>query len=535
MSDKYFNKLFLKLVESHTAHTIENQYSLSLEGDFLKDLFRFTHIISNSNRSKDRSFSYHIVALLEPFCKDNEEFKKLYNTVLYKLGLFALNIDELNLNDDNFIELSVKKKINSIDGTEYVLTDAQNKIYSQMSQSNFFSFSGPTSLGKSFIIDRMVERSIRYERNIAIIVPSRALINQVTNEIRSSLKSLINKYDYSVLTTISGEEKANRNYIFVLTPERLLNLHTKENSLELDDLFVDEAHKLASSGSDSERSLTEYNAIEMTLAKYNNLKIYFSSPNISNPNVFLELFGKNPYYSYHTDEAPVAQNIFLINVEENSLRVLANNNFINVNSKLVNSVSGNDDFIISVGKEKHSNMIYCSRGETAVNYAKDFLNKLDDTKLSDEINNAIKAISDLVHEDYYLVKCLKKRVAYHHGKLPHSVRGIIEELFRKGEINYIFCTPTLAEGVNMPTKNIFIICENKIRYTQDKESNKVKSLNFWNLAGRAGRYRSELSGNVFCLSSDTKSWDNDLSIFKDKSIKLESTIEKNIKSKAKLN
>ncbi len=272
----------------------------------------------------------------------------------------------------------------------------------------------------------------------------------------------------------------------------------------------------------------------MTLAKYDNLKVYFSSPNISNPSVFLELFGKNPYYSHHTDEAPVAQNIFLINVEQNSLRVLANNEFININSDLVNSISNNNDFIINVGKSKHSNMIYCSRGEIAVNYAKEFLEKLDNTELSDDITDAIKAISDLVHEDYYLVKCLKKRVAYHHGKLPHSVRGIVEDLFRKGEIDYIFCTPTLAEGVNMPTKNIFIICENKIRYTQDKESNKIKSLNFWNLAGRAGRYRSELSGNVFCLSSGTKSWDNDLSIFKDKSVKLESTIEKNIKSKAKL-
>ncbi|MDH5904632.1 DEAD/DEAH box helicase [Vibrio splendidus] len=534
ISDTYFNKLFLKLVESHTSRTIENQFYLSLEGNRLKDLFRFTYIICNSNRSKDRTLSYHIVALLEPFCKDNDEYKILYNTVLYKLGLFALDIDESKLNDDNFIELSVKKKINNIDGTQYVLTDAQNEIYRKMSQSSFFSFSGPTSLGKSFIIDRMVEKSVRNNRNIAIIVPSRALINQVTIEIRSSLKELIRKYEYSVLNTISGEEKVDKNYIFILTPERLLNLHTKENALELDDLFVDEAHKLTSSGSDSERSLTEYNAIEMTLAKYKNLKVYFSSPNISNPSVFLELFGKNPYYSYHTDEAPVAQNIFLINVAQKSLRVLANEEFINISSDLVNSIGSNDDFIISVGKYKHSNMVYCSRGETAVNYAKGFLEKLDDTDLSDEINNAIKAISDLVHEDYYLVKCLKKRVAYHHGKLPHSVRGIVEELFRKGEINYIFCTPTLAEGVNMPTKNIFIICENKIRYTQDKESNKIKSLNFWNLAGRAGRYRSELSGNVFCLSSDEKSWDNDLSIFKDKSVKLESTIEKSIKSKAKL-
>ncbi len=534
ISDNYFNKLFVKLVESHTLLTIEHKTELSLSRELLKDLFRFTHIISNSNSSKHRSFAYHIVALLEPFCRGNGEFDKLYSTVLYKLGLFALNIDDSNLNNDNFIELSVKKKLNTIDGTNYILTDAQNKIYNEMSQSNFYSFSGPTSLGKSFIINRMVENSIRNNRNVAIVVPTRALINQVTIEIRTSLKDLIQKYEYLVLNTISGEEKCDKNYIFILTPERLLNLHTKDNVLELDDLFIDEAHKLTSSGKDSERSITEYNAIEMTLAKYNKIKVFFSSPNISNPSVFLDLFGKNSYYSCHTDEAPVAQNVFLINVAKNSLRVFANNEFINVRSSLIDSVDSNDELIIEIGKSQHSNMVYCSRSEIAVNYAKTFLEKLEDCELSEDIITAIKTISEFVHEDYYLVKCLKKRVAYHHGKLPHFVRGIVEELFRKGEIDYIFCTPTLAEGVNMPTKNIFITCGNKVRYTQNKESNKIKSLSFWNLAGRAGRYRSELAGNVFCLASDTQSWDNDLSIFKEKSVKLESTIEKNIKSKTQV-
>ncbi|HHX8686907.1 TPA: hypothetical protein ACVO31_002047, partial [Vibrio alginolyticus] len=93
ISDNYFNKLFLKLVESHAKSTIENQFYLSLDRSLLKDLFRFTHIICNSNRSKDRTLAYHIVALLEPFCKDNAEYRVLYNTVLYKLGLFALEID----------------------------------------------------------------------------------------------------------------------------------------------------------------------------------------------------------------------------------------------------------------------------------------------------------------------------------------------------------------------------------------------------------------------------------------------------------
>ncbi|KAF7775000.1 hypothetical protein PCIT_a1079 [Pseudoalteromonas citrea] len=359
------------------------------------------------------------------------------------------------------------------------------------------------------------------------------MINQLTNELRSTLNQPILENNYKLQTNINGEETEEFNYIFILTPERLMNLHTRKTKVILDDLFVDEAHKLAAGSSrDSERSLTEYNAIELTIEKFRELNVYFSSPNISNPSMFLKLFGKNPFFSKHVKEAPVSQNIFLADTQKKTLRVLVNNEFLSLNSELLRGINSNDDFILNVGKGKHSNMVYCSSASNAVHYAVNFANKINSTELSDEIKSAINSISQLVHEQYYLVKCLEKRIAYHHGKLPHSVRGIIEELFRNGEIDFMFCTPTLAEGVNMPIKNIFIICEDKIRYTDDKEKNKVKSLSFWNLAGRAGRYRSELCGNVFCLNSETKSWDNNLSIFRDKSVNLESTIEKNIKKKA---
>ena len=106
-----------------------------------------------------------------------------------------------------------------------------------------------------------------------------------------------------------------------------------------------------------------------------------------------------------------------------------------------------------------------------------------------------------IHDEYYLTKFLEKRIAYHHGQLPHIIRNLIEKLFRDGEINFIFCTPTLVEGVNMPTKNIFINCDKKIRLNKDKTFNPNKIIAFWNLAGRAGRYRKELSGNIFCIIS----------------------------------
>ncbi|WP_219604997.1 helicase-related protein, partial [Vibrio parahaemolyticus] len=73
--------------------------------------------------------------------------------------------------------------------------------------------------------------------------------------------------------------------------------------------------------------------------------------------------------------------------------------------------------------------------------------------------DAIEKISTYIHNEYYLAYFLEKRIAYHHGQLPPVIRNIIEELFRDNEIDFIFCTPTLVEGVNMPTRNIFINCD----------------------------------------------------------------------------
>ena len=61
------------------------------------------------------------------------------------------------------------------------------------------------------------------------------------------------------------------------------------------------------------RSVTTYTAIEKTIKKYGNIKLYFSSPNVSNPEVFLKLFDRNkPNSTFKTNESPVSQNLFFI-------------------------------------------------------------------------------------------------------------------------------------------------------------------------------------------------------------------------------
>ena len=66
----------------------------------------------------------------------------------------------------------------------------------------------------------------------------------------------------------------------------------------------------------------------------------------------------------------------------------------------------------------------------------------------------------------------------------------------------MFCTSTLLEGVNLPAKNIFI-------FSNAIGNSKFSDVDFWNLAGRAGRFSKELSGNIICVRIEDKKnrWD----------------------------
>ena len=108
---------------------------------------------------------------------------------------------------------------------DLVFTDSQYKLFEAMKDSNHYSFSGPTSFGKSFIMDAFIQYIITERHgidNIVILVPTRALINQVT----ARLKKTITNKNYKVLAhPVVPMIYRNRmlKYVFVFTPERLIS------------------------------------------------------------------------------------------------------------------------------------------------------------------------------------------------------------------------------------------------------------------------------------------------------------------------
>ena len=128
--------------------------------------------------------------------------------------------------------------------------------------------------------------------------------------------------------------------------------------------------------------------------------------------------------------------------------------------------------------------------------AKAVYEQLPQDDADEEIEDLRALIRTAIHSKYLLADVLGRRVAFHYGNMPLIVRSEIERLFGEGKIHYLVCTSTLLEGVNLPCRTIFM------RNPQKGVGNPLSEADFWNLAGRAGRWGKEFQGNIVCIDTD---------------------------------
>lgn len=538
LQDEYFIKLNNKAAKLLANNLFsENGRSIKLTEKELNDTLRFADILSNSKNPKARNKAYQLITLLNEDYKANPYYQTFSHSVLAKLGNFPgieflkneNNSSELPF--DRELEKKVKEFIQAVPDTEdLIFTDSQFELYKKISGSKHFSFSGPTSMGKSFIIKSFIRKVVgnKPPENIVIMVPTRALINQFSIDLNKELKDVLEHYNYTVITNSNVSElpSTEQHYIFVLTPERLLSYLSQKKNPNIAYLFIDEAHKLAAE-KDS-RAVTAYSAISKALRRNPNLNLYFSSPNVANPEVFLKLFKKDEKQFFRTIETPVSQNLFFVDLVEKKVTHYLDNGNYEFEPKIVTKAETIFDLLSAIGDEE-SNIVYCSSRFDAVDKAAKLFeqNQNKQVTVSKNVKKVIRQIRAYIHKDYYLGEFLDGGIGYHFGNLPQIIRNKVEGLFKEREINYVFCTSTLLEGVNLPAKNVFILNNKNGRNT-------FQPIDFWNLAGRAGRLKHELSGNIICLKETDKDWKKHEALLEgDAEIKLNPSVENYIDKKLK--
>lgn len=483
-------------------------YSLNLFGiskkdpvDFnLVDALHFADLLSKSTdptkSELHKVWAQEIVALLNTLYPQNKSVKFIMGSVLTNV----CNYRGLSLHQNKYVPNSTfekayeeyKKSILKIPSqSEGYFFKSQRAVFDSLSKDRF-SYSGPTSMGKSFVMRVFIKEQIvkGIQSNFAIVVPTKALINEVSSRIITDLKELLAEKNYRVVTAGGAIAlQQEHNFILALTPERLLYLLLERPDFKLDYLFIDEAHKISSKDS---RSPFYYKIVDLLSKRDDKPHFIFSSPNIPNPDIYLNLTNISSddiSEKMTTSYSPVSQMKYIIDLVEKEVKVHNdyNKNFIHI-AKLKEGASLTE--IIKTAGRDRQNIVYCNATSKAIEYALDYANSIKTQEDNTELLALSREIKGQIHADYYLADLLTKGVAYHIGYLPADIRLRIEDLFKKGAIKTIFCTSTLVEGVNLPADNLFITSyKNGLSHMTPVE--------FRNLVGRVGKIEFNLYGNVF--------------------------------------
>lgn len=395
------------------------------------------------------------------------------------------------------------------DGRVLPVNPFQGKFWEAVETNDWLSVSAPTSAGKSRIIREHFLEIARREGPFTLVylVPTRALIEEVSRDLRREVPA-----DVGVFTMPWDPDLVDSTRtVLVVTQERLHLVLELVPSLSVDLLFVDEAQSLAGDA----RGVLLQHAVERTVRRSPEAQVLFASPLSSNPELLVEdapldrrsdffvsetvTVNQNLVWVEHIDRKPQRRSVSLVSdgnrhrVGEIVLAQRATTVPMRI-ALVAHTLAGNTA----------GNVIYVNGPSDAEKVAKAVFEQLPPLAEPDtEIDNLRDLIKTAVHSRYLLADVLARRVAFHYGNMPLVVRTEIERLFAEGKIHYLICTSTLLEGVNLPCRTIFM------RNPQKGSGNALSEGDFWNLAGRAGRWGKEFQGNVVCIDTDDdRLWPN---------------------------
>tara|TARA_R110002020_G_scaffold76110_23_gene193243 strand:- start:437 stop:2968 length:2532 start_codon:yes stop_codon:yes gene_type:complete len=493
-----------------------NKVDCGIGLDSLQKLLSSAAILASSSNEDFRSASY-IIALsaLELNGEEYPTLSSILYVVLTRIGNFpaanfaknSLQINKSQLPLKIYDEINNRELNNTVElhGGSVSLTDFQYILWNKLISERTIGVSAPTSAGKSFIFQAYAKKVISENNNanVCFLVPTRALINQVSDDVSKWINSPSISAEL-ISTPITKDNDLPVSGVYVVTQERLQMLHTAHPELIFDVLFIDEFQNIA----DGSRGVLLASVIEESILRSLSAKIFFAGPNIIDPGNIAHIFDRKAV-SVKTKEAAVIQNLIHLdcviekpNVANLSIRsgdkkitigeIESDQPLISHENKLIN-------LALILGDEGQSLIYALGPSECElIAFGLADTDKLSPTPEQIELSEFIK---EAIHPSYQLASTVLSGVGFHYGRLPSLVRKTIEDSFSAGVLKFLVSTSTLLYGVNLPARNLFL------HMPQKGKGKPINSIDFWNLAGRAGRLGKEFMGNVFLIDYD--SWDTD--------------------------
>jgi hypothetical protein len=389
-----------------------------------------------------------------------------------------------------------------------VLTGFQHRLWTKLQSGKRVALTAPTSAGKSFVLQGFLASQFRTSgaKNVAYIVPTRALIAQVARDLRGILSEYDPSHASVEIVTIPLEPGTSlpSRAVYVMTQERLHLLLSGHPDMHSEVVIVDEAHSI----SDGARGVLLQTVIEELLSRRLDAQLLFATPGVRNLEVFGRLFGLEDIEEMPSNEPTVAQNFLSVRVDEPdtgrvTLHLLERGSSplevscFHFERRTVTRVEKLVNAALAFGKGS-TNLVYANGSGDAEAIALALADRMQSRETTERQDALSRLAKEAVHQSYALARCVQRGVGFHYSDMPTQLRQAVEEAVAHGDLDYLVCTSTLLQGVNLPAKNIFMC--------RPEKGNNVplESVDFWNLAGRAGRLLREFQGNIFLV--DYNGW-----------------------------
>ncbi|SFI05927.1 DEAD/DEAH box helicase [Methylobacterium brachiatum] len=486
-------------------------------------------ILARSETRKDQESALRI-AIAAITLKDDKKIRDAGAVLLGKLSNFraaslAATRDLVSSNLEGRLGIALRLEFQRREMDRSILVETtgkwlqvngfQQNFWTNASRANWLSASAPTASGKTFLVLQwLLDQIGTAEATVAVyLAPTRALVS----EIETTLQGLLGKRKGIEVSSlpIRGKYDSARSggsrLVLVLTQERMhLLANVLGDEFLIDLLIVDEAHKIGDNG----RGVILQDAIERAARTNRKLKLIFISPATQNPE---ELLADAPEgvekVAIDSDAPTVLQNLLLAQQVSGKPRRWALEcrhaeitvpvgtlQLANTPSNLIKRIA----FVASAAGERGGTLVYANGAADSEDIA-DLISQLRPRPDPKIVDPELTALADLarkgVHPKFRLASIVERGVAFHFGNMPSLLRFEIERLFRSGKIQFLVCTSTLVEGVNLSCRTIVI------RGPTKGQRKPMEPHDFWNLAGRAGRWGDEFQGNIICLDpQDRKAW-----------------------------
>jgi len=384
--------------------------------------------------------------------------------IISVMGLFY-KIEE----PKSFIELVYKNLGDTIEeqfGKPF--TPMQASAYKSISTKRFYSFSAPTSTGKSHLFRDLITEE---EHDIVIIVPSRALIS----EFYSLVVDLVGKevLVLQFIENINQHHTARR--IFIITPERGVELFKYAGEFNVGLFLFDEAQL----SEEPIRGISFDAFVRRSERLFPKAKKVFAHPFVSNPEAQLSKHGFLKDAESNNFKQNNVGKVYLSRNESGELEYFSPFND-------ADHVKCGIDIIERTLEKEGTALIYISKskilnGGHIEGFGKyialcPILENPQAIKIVEQLTKYIGASTEQFGKQSSFLSLMERGVVVHHGSMPLKARLLIEQFVRDGYAKICFATATLNQGINMPFDCVWI-----------DNFHMMKELTLKNLIGRAGR------------------------------------------------